>query len=492
MSDQLDQLDLLMGRKDTLAITRASAGGQHRFLGSGRPWPGGRDVPPAGMHSRRAWLARGLVATAGVAAAAAAGCTAASGPAAGRPTGELQGTIRLLGWDQEPISSSRRRAFDGFRARHPQLTVQQDTTSAGGQTYFDKLQTLIASDSAPDMFIIQDSWLPFFLTHKLLLNLDPYVKRDKYDLSDFPKGAIDTYRYQGGLYGLPDNITSIGFFVNLDLFKQAGVTPPPVQPDLKSWTFDTFLQAMQQLTSRIKTDPPTFGIAPSLGTIGMLAWVRSNGGDLLASDREATALDSAAAIEALQFLADLRHKYKVAPTAADLQGLAVQALFEQGRLAIMEVCVCQVGRERTNAQFDWDASFRPAGRAGLVDHLYAYPQVLSSSTKNPEAAWAALKWFEDEGMKVLVSDGSLQGTKMNAHQRAIFVDPKKKPAHAELWIVSVEKYGRTPPETANWNEVDAALTKELTPLWNGERTARDAVQAIKQTVDPLVKAGKWS
>lgn len=440
-----------------------------------------------GRITRRFLLGGGAGASVGLVAAACGGTS--QGPAAA-PSGGLRGTVRLLGWDQEPITGGRRRGMDGFRAKHPNLSVEQETTSAAGQAYFDKLQTLIASDSAPDMFIIQDAWQPFFLTRKLLLNLDPLVKRDKYDLADFPKGAIEAYRYQGGLYGLPDNITSIGFFVNLDLFKQAGASPPPTQPNDKSWTFDTFLQRMQQITAR-KTDPPVFGVGPSLGTIGMLAWLRSNGGELLNKDRTGSALDTANAQEALQFLADLRHKYHVAPTPADLQGTNLNSLFEQGRLAIWEGCVCQVGRFRNSAQFDWDAGFRPAGKGGLVDHLYAYPQVLFGGTKNPEAAWAALKWFEDEGMKVLTSEGHLQGTKMNAHQRAIFLDPKKKPDHAEVWITSVERFGRTPPATTNWAEVDAALSKELSPLWNGQRTAREAVQAIKQTVDPLVNAGRW-
>jgi multiple sugar transport system substrate-binding protein len=440
--------------------------------------------------SRRVVVSRFAAGVVALGALAACGSPAASGPAAGAPAG-LKGTVRIYGWDQEPISSSRRRAMDGFRAKYPQLDVQQETTGAAGQAYFDKIQTLIASDSAPDMFIIQDAWLPFFLTRKLLMNLDPLAKRDKYDLSDFPKGAIEAYRYQGGLYGLPDNITSIGFFVNEDMFKQAGVQPPPVQPDEKGWNFDTFLQRMQQLSAKVKTDPPTFAIAPSLNTIGVLPWLRSNGADLLNKDRTGTALDTPAAQEALQLLGDLRNKFKVAPSAADLQGTSVLNLFEQGRLAIMENCVCQVGRERKNSPFDWDAGFRPAGKAGLVDHLYAFPQILYAGSKNPDAAWAALKWFEDEGMKSLTADGSLQGSKMNAHQRAIFVDPKQKPAHAELWVTSVEKYGKTPPSTTNWNDVDAQLTKELTPLWNGERSVRDTVAAIKQSVDPLVAAGKW-
>lgn len=451
-------------------------------------------IPPCtgrGLSRRRA--VAGAAAVTASAIGVLSGCgIGAPGTAPGAPAGQLAGTLRLYGWDQEPVSSTRRRAMDGFRERHPRLAVEQETTSAAGSVYFDKLQTLITSGSAPDMFIIQDSWQPFFLKNKLALNLDPLVKRDKYDLADFPKGAIEAYRYQGGLYGLPDNITSHGFFVNLDLFKQAGVQPPPTKEDTKGWTFDTLRQHLQQLTNRLRTDPPIFGITPNYSLQGWLAWVRSNGGELLAKDGSATALDSGPAQDALQLLADLRHKYQLAPTAQQLQGTNPNELFERGRVAIHENCVCQVARFRQNAQFEWDAGYRPAGKAGLVDHLFAFPQVLSAGTTNPDAAWAALKWFEDEGMKVLVEAGALQGTKMNAHQRAIFVDPQKKPANADVWVTSVEKFGRTPPATTNWSEVDAALAKELTPLFNGERTARDAVQAVRLGVDQLVKDGRWS
>jgi multiple sugar transport system substrate-binding protein len=420
----------------------------------------------------------------------AAGCGIGGHPAP-RAGGELRGQITLYGWDQEPISGTRRRAFDGFRARHPQLTVEQVTTGAAGNVYFEKIQSLIAGDAAPDMFIIRDSDLPYFLTRKLAMNLDPLVKRDKYDLSDFPKGAIETYRYQGGLYGLPDNITSNGFFVNVELFERAGLAPPPVQPSEKTWTFEAFRDQVQQLVNRTRSDPPTFGVLPVYGVNGMLAWVRSNGGDLLTKDALGTALDSAGAIEAMQLLADLRHRYRVAPTPQDLQGTNAQALFEAGRLAIWEGCVCQVGRFRQNAQFRWDAAFRPAGKAGLVDHLFAYPQLLYAGSRNPDAAWEALIWFVDEGMKLLTAEGALQGPKMNAHQRALFVDPTKPPRNAGLWVTSVEKYGRTPPSTTNWNEVETALNAALTPLWDGQRTAQDAAQAVKQTVDPLLRAGKW-
>jgi multiple sugar transport system substrate-binding protein len=441
----------------------------------------------AQRHTRRQIL-RGTAAMTGVLAASS--CRTAREPAP-PPGRELSGTIRIFGWAQEPIFSVRQRAFDGFRARHPKLQVILETTGAAGQPYFDKLQVLIASDQAPDMFILPDSDLPGFLQRGLVRNLAPLIARDRYDLSDFPKAVLDAYRHEGGLYGLPDNISSIGFFVNVDLFQKAGMPAPPVQPADPHWTFEGFLDTMRRFAGRLAGESPIFGVAPAYDLNGILAWVRSNGGDLLTNDGSATALHEAAAVEALQFLADLRHVYRVAPTAQDLAATNALQLFEQGRLGIWEGCVCQIVRFRQNVTFAWDAAFRPAGKAGLVDHLYAYPQVLFAQTKNLDAAWEALKWFEDEGMIVLVQEGALQGTKMNAHQRKYFVDPSKPPPHAEVWVVSVERFGHMPPATTNWREVVAQLDRELAPLWNGQRSARETALAIRQTVDPLVAAGRW-
>jgi multiple sugar transport system substrate-binding protein len=436
----------------------------------------------------RRQILRGTAAMTGVLAASS--CRTAREPAP-PPGRELSGTIRILGWAQEPIFSVRQRAFDGFRARYPKLQVILETTGAAGQPYFDKLQVLIAADQAPDMFILPDSDLPGFLQRGLVRNLAPLIARDRYDLSDFPKAVLDAYRHEGGLYGLPDNISSIGFFVNVDLFQKAGIPVPPVQPGDPRWIFEGFLDTMRRFTGRLAGESPIFGVAPAYDLNGILAWVRSNGGDLLTKDGSATALHEAGAVEALQFLADLRHVYRVAPTAQDLAMTNALQLFEQGRLGIWEGCVCQIVRFRQNVTFAWDAAFRPAGKAGLVDHLYAYPQVLFAQTKNLDAAWEALKWFEDEGMIVLVQEGALQGTKMNAHQRKYFVDPSKPPPHTEVWVLSVERFGRMPPATTNWREVADQLAKELAPLWNGQRNARETALAIRQMVDPLVAAGRW-
>ena len=40
-----------------------------------------------------------------------------------------------------------------------------------------------------------------------------------------------------------------------------------------------------------------------------------------------------------------------------------------------------------------------------------------------------------------------------------------------------------------WSEINAELDKALRPVWEGERSPREAVQAIKPTIDQLLERG---
>ena len=62
--------------------------------------------------------------------------------------------------------------------------------------------------------------------------------------------------------------------------------------------------------------------------------------------------------------------------------------------------------------------------------------------------------------------------------------------NGKLWIEATQKYGRPLKGTTNWSDIESLFTEELTPLWNGQRTAREAVTALKPRLDALLKAGR--
>jgi multiple sugar transport system substrate-binding protein len=432
-----------------------------------------------------------------VVAAALTACAPGSAAAPAKSK-QLTGEVRWMGYDVAGTRNAelRQSTMNGLAEKVPGAKVTREVVGNGYYGAFrDKLRASMASDTAPDLFSTPDSEMPAYLAERSVLDVDPLVKRDKYDLSDYPKETIEYYRYKGGLFGLPDNSAIIGWYGNVDLFRKAGAGVPAADNADTKWSFAAAAEAAQRIVRLTATDLPgqqrMWGMAANTGTPGWVAWVRSNDGDFAKPDYSESTLHEPAAVDALQFLADLRNKLHVSPTPADQAGTMNDA-FNQGRLGMNENCVsCQLGAVRTATTQEFDALVRPAGKGGKrVYHLYAHPQMIWRGTRNPDLSWEALKYFEDVAMVMLVKEGILQGTKVQAHMIKYWLEPGKAPKNGKLWIEATQKYARPLKGTTNWSEIENLFTEELTPLWNGQRTAREAVTALKPRLDALLKAGR--
>ena len=95
------------------------------------------------------------------------------------------------------------RTIESFQAQHPRITVENAAQTAGGATYWDKHAALKASGAPPDLWEWEPQHVVDNVLRKQVLDLQPLVARDRYDLSDFFARGIDQYRYRSGLRGLP-------------------------------------------------------------------------------------------------------------------------------------------------------------------------------------------------------------------------------------------------------------------------------------------------
>jgi hypothetical protein len=64
--------------------------------------------------------------------------------------------------------------------------------------------------------------------------------------------------------------------------------------------------------------------------------------------------------------------------------------------------------------------------------------------------------------------------------------PGRPPEHFKMFVEG-QKYVRLDPQTSNWQDIQTAVDRELVPLWDGQRTAREAAAAVKRVVDPLLQ-----
>ena len=65
---------------------------------------------------------------------------------------------------------------------------------------------------------------------------------------------------------------------------------------------------------------------------------------------------------------------------------------------------------------------------------------------------------------------------------------RKPPENPETMAESAA-YLRPQPKVPTWAEINTELNTALRPVWAGERSPREAVQAVKPTIDQLLERG---
>src|SRR5687768_16456791 len=154
------------------------------------------------QFARRRDLATGTTLTGALAASCGAGGTpVASGPPGGAVN--QPASVVWLNWEGSGVSlDGNNKSVEAFKAKYPHIRVENAAQPAAGQPYWDKHASLKASGTSPDMWEWEPKNVLDYVLRKQVLDLQPLVARDKFDVADFfPKG-LEQYRYRNGLWGI--------------------------------------------------------------------------------------------------------------------------------------------------------------------------------------------------------------------------------------------------------------------------------------------------
>jgi multiple sugar transport system substrate-binding protein len=369
-----------------------------------------------------------------------------------------------------------------FQQLHPGVTIEPEW-NPDWPTQGAKLATVLAAGTPPDVFAILIADYLAYANKSQIQPISPLVKRDKVDLADIFERIITAYTFRGSLWGLPHDSNAFASYFSKSAYAEAGVAVPSADWKDGKWTFDAYLDAARRLT---KTDPTT-GVT-RWGTIAHNGWqclLYSNGADFLTADNKKCAMDSAAAIDALQFMQDLIHKYKVAPPL-DQMPTNPRDTFGGGRAANLVIGIAPVGNYRADVKsFQWDVAPVPKGKAERGTIYTGAACFLAKDTKNPEEAWALLQHITSK--EVLGGGTTLE---MLARKSVVasdrFLSPGQAPEHMRVFT-DAGNFAKAYPQITNWPDVSNVIAKELDPLWKGERSARETGQIIAQAVNALLQ-----
>ena len=383
-----------------------------------------------GGGTRRVVVQALAAAGAGAALAACAGGQPAGGDAGGGAPALKPGTLSLMSWDAP--GEELERNLNAFSARHPGLKVEYLHTPAG-QPYTDKFTAMLAGGSPPQVFLYSLTDWVALQAQGVLAELDPFIKRDRLDTQDFFEKALALGQWQGKQYGIGDNLVYTAMFYNRTHFQKAGATPPAGDWKDSRWTWPQFLEDANRLAKLEVDGRPVYGMNMGTGFTNLFPWVWNNGGDFFSKDLSTTTITQPPAVEALQFVADWRHKHRFAPTADVLAQENQVALYRQGRLAMWWDGPWSMQALRQVQGLDWDVAPIPRGSASRLMYASGACWFITRQNALPEESWALHRHLiSKEGQLSMLKRFGFPGSLQVGGARAGVPEPAPAGAHPGL------------------------------------------------------------
>jgi multiple sugar transport system substrate-binding protein len=216
---------------------------------------------------------------AGTAAAFAAACGQASG--GGGSASAATGQITFLGRESGSEVVVYKQGIEQFNAAQPRVRVTHELASGN---FDQKLQTLVAGGTPPDAHYMHSQTVPTYVALGVPAALDAYNRKEK-ALDGLLPTALDSYRFKGGVYGVPDVATSYVMYVNRSLFSQIGIPIPG-----EKWTWADYTGIAQKIVNAARGEQ-TFATANYVADDSWPNVLWQNGGDILNKDRNAVTVD---------------------------------------------------------------------------------------------------------------------------------------------------------------------------------------------------------
>lgn len=378
---------------------------------------------------------------------------------------------------------------DAFSEKHPEIKVNFSYVPEDAE-YRQRLAIQFSAGNAPDVMLIDYRHVASYAALGGLEPVGPFLdKSSMVKASDYYAAPMQAFTWDGSLWCIPQNISSLAVYYNKDLFDAAGVPYPT-----NDWTQEDFLNAARALTLDQDGDgtPDQYGVGISPLLIRAAPFIWQNGGQMVDDPENPTrlTLDPPETKEALQWFVDLQVKEHVVPDRVAEQASSSENRFLAGTLAMYFNSRRGVPTYRTITSFDWDVAPLPAGKT-FVTILHSDGFCLSKNSANKDAAWTFIEFANSvEGQTILSQTGRVVPSLISVAESPAFLDPNHPPANSRIWLDTADKVvpisifpGWPGIEIVTNNELSRAFYG-IAPLENSiEDAQRDTAEYFKEAFD---------
>ena len=434
--------------------------------------------------SRRQLITTGLGVAATAGLAGCAGLTSKkTDEGSGTGSGESSGPVTLtsVNWSGD----TEKKAFDAvikaFQTANPGITVKTETVPyASIQT---NLDSRFQSGNPPDLFRVSYIDIGQYTSQDVLLDVSGTF--DQAAIDKFVPGLWQGVVYDGKPYGVPHQIDTTAILYRKDAFEAAGITDLPASLD-EAWSWDEFGAVADKLLGVVKgKQSPFIYDWQSAGAYRWLSWLFQAGGNLLAEDLKAPAIDSDQGRRAVEFTSSFFSKNWVAkntsvksttyPDSAFIAGTVAMAFAGDFLLPSIESSI--------GSKVEYGALPMPKDAIAASD-LGGNAIVAAKDGKNTEAAAKFLQFIveEDQMRTFCEATGQLPTlTSLTSAKLDFAVRP-------DLMETFVQQATTLTPEQVKqvtvpqFAKINASLADELEKAFLGGRSAPDTTAALAAAV----------
>src|SRR5919202_3933844 len=440
-------------------------------------WSSSSPQPP--RWTRRAHLLAGTALAGTALGGTLAGCAAGSGS-----QGAARQPIKLVFLRQVSADDTQlwENAVQRYRANAPaHVTLDYAPDASTQQQYWDKVLAMLSGGAQLDVVDQHSTRIVPWSAANLVLDLTGVMRKNP-PPKDVYTASNKLFSYKGKQYGVAWDIAMQGLYYNRTILDGAGVKPPD-----ETWSWDTYLQAARQAT-RGEGENKVYGSVLLPTALQFLtSWMASNGGRLFDDTQTRCLVTETPAVDTLQWIADLRVKYRVAPTpdeekVGDLYNLGRAALKVAGNFTAL----APIRASQTNG---WSIGVAPIPKGSVrrAGFLGGSSHAVTKASRAPDEAWGLARFMslDDARIKEFGSLGRTMSPRqsLEAYSLPQGIDPA---AFKKAFVDTLETAAVGAPFTPNWPDIDKVVSTELAPVWTGQKTAREAAAAIKPQVETLL------
>jgi len=366
--------------------------------------------------------------------------------------------------------------IEAFNEEHPDIEVKLEITPY--DEYFTKLDAAATGGGLPDVFWMNGPNLIKYAENGIIEPLTEHIEESELPLDPYPEALVDLYNYDGDQFALPKDFDTNALWYNKELFDKYGVDYPD-----ETWEWDDLVDAAKELTN---PEDDVHGIAAYMQSGQASFWnlIFSNEGYVISEDKKKSGFDDPNTIEALQLYHDLIHVHEVSPTHAQVESTSGVELFESGKVAMIIHASYYTPEFKDHDYLKDVADVAPIPK--LKKHsnvIHGLGNVISSESKEKEAAWEFVKFLASEEAAVIQAEGGLISTYEGTQDAWLESAPQ---FNLEVFLDAAE-YAEPYPISQDVDAWHSIMLEEIAKAWDGQITVEEAAKKIAEEMDEILE-----